>query len=140
MDDPGQALGEVSKKFVEVAITEIASATSSRAWYRSASVSQGDVGNVSMGGQYGVTNSHGSRGGRGDGLVGPPCSRNPHDETVVVRRAQLETKPGHPLKEDNAGSQRTGGKEPDHPSCSQNAHDKTVLVRCAQGRTVWLLP
>jgi hypothetical protein len=32
------------------------------------------------------------------GLVGSPCSRNPHDETVVVRRAQLGTKPGHPLK------------------------------------------
>ena len=39
-------------------------------------------------------------GGRGS-LVGPPCSRNPHDEAVVVRRAQLETKPGHPLKEGN---------------------------------------
>ncbi|MEK7352772.1 MAG: hypothetical protein AAB177_18000, partial [Nitrospirota bacterium] len=35
------------------------------------------------------------------GLIGPPCSRNPHDEAVVVRRAQLETKPGHPLKEGN---------------------------------------
>ena len=35
------------------------------------------------------------------GLVGPPCSRNPHDEAVVVRRAQLGTKPGHPLKEGN---------------------------------------
>jgi hypothetical protein len=35
------------------------------------------------------------------GLVGPPCSRNPHDEAVVVRRAQLGTKPGYPLKEDN---------------------------------------
>ena len=31
-----------------------------------------------------------------DGLVGPLCSRNPHDETVVVRRAQWWTKPGHP--------------------------------------------
>jgi hypothetical protein len=29
----------------------------------------------------------------------PPCSRNPHDEAVVVRRAQWGTKPGHPLKE-----------------------------------------
>ncbi len=29
-------------------------------------------------------------------LVGPQCSRNPHDETVVVRRAQWWTKPGHP--------------------------------------------
>jgi hypothetical protein len=28
-------------------------------------------------------------------LVGPLCSRNPHDETVVVRRAQWWTKPGH---------------------------------------------
>ena len=36
-----------------------------------------------------------------DSLVGPPCSRNPHDEAVVVRRAQLGTKPGHPLKEGN---------------------------------------
>ena len=34
-------------------------------------------------------------------LVGPPCSRTPHDEAVVVRRAQLGTKPGHPLKEGN---------------------------------------
>jgi len=41
---------------------------------------------------------------RGDGeipegeegdLVGTLCSRNPHDETVVVRRAQWWTKPGH---------------------------------------------
>jgi hypothetical protein len=38
--------------------------------------------------------------GRG-GLVGPPCSRNPHDETVVVRRVQSGTKPGHPLKQGN---------------------------------------
>ena len=30
------------------------------------------------------------------GLVGPLCSRNPHDETVVVRRAQWWTKPGRP--------------------------------------------
>jgi len=30
------------------------------------------------------------------GLVAPPYSRNPHYKTVVVRRAQLETKPGHP--------------------------------------------
>ena len=29
------------------------------------------------------------------GLVGPLCSRNPHDETVVVRRAQWWTKPDH---------------------------------------------
>ena len=35
------------------------------------------------------------------GLVGPPCSRNPHDEAVVVRRAQLGTTLGHPLKESN---------------------------------------
>ena len=28
------------------------------------------------------------------GLVVPLCSRNPHDETVVVRRAQLRLKPG----------------------------------------------
>jgi len=28
-------------------------------------------------------------------LVGPLCSRNPHDETVVIRRAQWWTKPGH---------------------------------------------
>ena len=40
-------------------------------------------------------------GGRGS-LVGPPYSRNPHGEAVVVRRAQLGTKPGHPLKEGNA--------------------------------------
>ena len=40
-------------------------------------------------------------GGRGS-LVGPPYSRNPHSEAVVVRRAQLGTKPGHPLKEGNA--------------------------------------
>jgi len=33
------------------------------------------------------------------GLVGPPCSRNPHDETVAVRRAQLGTNPGHTLEE-----------------------------------------
>jgi len=38
---------------------------------------------------------------RRGGLVGLPCSRNPHDEAVVVRRAQLGTKPGHPLKEGN---------------------------------------
>jgi hypothetical protein len=30
-------------------------------------------------------------------LLGSPCSRNPHDETVVVRRAQVGTKPGLPL-------------------------------------------
>lgn len=34
------------------------------------------------------------RGGEG-GLVGSLCSRNPHDETVVVRRAQWETDSGH---------------------------------------------
>ena len=30
------------------------------------------------------------------GLVGPLCLRNPHDETVVARRTQWWTKPGHP--------------------------------------------
>jgi hypothetical protein len=30
----------------------------------------------------------------GAGLVFT-CSRNPHDKTVVVRRAQVKTKPGH---------------------------------------------
>ena len=35
------------------------------------------------------------------GLVGPLCSRNPHDEAVVVRRAQLGTKPGHTVKNVN---------------------------------------
>jgi hypothetical protein len=29
-------------------------------------------------------------------LVGPLCSQNPHDEIVVVRRAQWWTKSGHP--------------------------------------------
>ena len=33
---------------------------------------------------------------RDGGLVGPLCSRNPHDKAVVVRRAQWWTKPGHP--------------------------------------------
>ena len=32
--------------------------------------------------------------GRRPAWVGPSCSRNPHDETVVVRRAQVVTKPG----------------------------------------------
>ena len=30
--------------------------------------------------------------------ISPLCSRNPHDKAVVVRRAQLGTKPGHPLE------------------------------------------
>jgi hypothetical protein len=37
-------------------------------------------------------------------LVSPPCSRNLHDKAVVVRRAQLGSKPGHPLKEGNEGA------------------------------------
>ena len=64
--------------------------------------------------------------------VGPPCSRNAHDETVVVRRAQLGTKPGYPLEEVTSELGGMGKESPDHPSCSQNAHDETVLVRCAQ--------
>src|SRR5207244_2834534 len=32
-------------------------------------------------------------------LADPQCSRNPHDEAVLVRRAQFEDQPGHPLKE-----------------------------------------
>lgn len=40
------------------------------------------------------------------GLVGPLCSRNPHDETVVVRRAQWWTKPGHPPR---GGASELGG-------------------------------
>ncbi len=43
------------------------------------------------------------------GLVGPPCSRNPHDEAVVVRRAQLGTKSGHPLKEGHERAPRPCG-------------------------------
>jgi len=35
----------------------------------------------------------------GGSLVGPRCSRNPHDEAVVVRRAQSGTSPGHPRGE-----------------------------------------
>jgi hypothetical protein len=31
----------------------------------------------------------------------PRAHGTPHDEAVVVRRAQLGTKPGHPLKEGN---------------------------------------
>ncbi len=39
---------------------------------------------------------------RGDGgLVESPVLTKPHDGAVVVRRAQLETKPGYPLKEGN---------------------------------------
>src|SRR5882762_5887089 len=44
--------------------------------------------------------------GGGGAWLGPPCSRNPHDEAVVVRRAQLGTKPGHPLKEGNERGRR----------------------------------
>jgi hypothetical protein len=36
------------------------------------------------------------REGKSGGVwLGPLCSRNPHDKTVVVRRAQMVTKPGH---------------------------------------------
>ena len=70
--------------------------------------------------------------GRGVAWLVPPCSRNPHDEAVVVRRAQLGTKPSHPLKEDNERSQKYR-REAARPSFLL-----AVLVRCAQGRTVWL--
>ena len=43
---------------------------------------------------------------RESGLVGPLCSRNPHDETVVVRRAQWWTNSGHPPGE---GIRELGG-------------------------------
>src|SRR5712692_10363584 len=84
------------------------------------------------------------------GLVGPPCSRNPHGETVVVRRAQSGTKPGHPprgktsklggsiyivrraqlridhatLVERDRRTRRGEGEWSDGPSCSQRPHDK----------------
>ena len=41
-----------------------------------------------------VTQQLGRRKKEGPGLV-LTCSRNPHDKTVVVRRAQMVTKPGH---------------------------------------------
>ena len=40
-------------------------------------------------------------GQRGEAWLARQCSRNPHDEAVVVRRAQLGAKPGLPLKENN---------------------------------------
>ena len=83
------------------------------------------------------------------GAVDLLCSRNAHDQNVLVRRAQsridqatLENEMG---KWEDARSRRPisphpsertselGDRElPDHPSCSQNAHARKVLVRCAQ--------
>ena len=76
--------------------------------------------------------------GKGMAWLAPPCSRNPHDEAVVVRRAQLGTKPGRPLKE---GNEQAWGNEEGAarcPLCSQNAHDKKdrqgvpMLVLCSR--------
>ena len=63
------------------------------------------------------------------GLVGPLCSRNPHDETVVVRRAQWWSKPGHRPRE---GTNERGGKMYPHRIALIDS-----LIGQRYGYTVW---
>ena len=88
--------------------------------------------------------------GNKGGLVGPPCSRNAHDEAVVVRRAQLGTNPGHPLKrktselggnidsEARATCSSEGARESrlEVLLCSCNARSQKTLVGHAQWETL----
>jgi hypothetical protein len=94
-----------------------------------------------------------TRGLRRMGRVAWPssCSRNAHDQNVLVRRAQsridqvtLENEMGkwedarsrrpfspHP-RERMSDLGRVGGEQPDRPSCSLRPHGQNVLPQCAQ--------
>jgi hypothetical protein len=50
----------------------------------------------------------------------------------LVRRAQLVTNPGHPLKSATSKLGRVVEAQPDRPSCSLRPHDQNVLPQCAQ--------
>jgi len=73
---------------------------------------------------------------RVDGVawISPQCSRNPHDKAVVVRRAQLVTNPGYPLKSVTSELGRGGTRQLAWSLCSQSPHGKAVVARCAQWR------
>ena len=65
------------------------------------------------------------------GLANPLCSRNPHDEAVLVRRAQFEDQPRHPLNEQvrkNLPLARNSRRRSDYPS-SRRRRDNTCSMR-----------
>ena len=65
------------------------------------------------------------------GLVGPLCSRNAHDEAVLVRRAQWGTKPDHPFEREASELGRSNGKEP-----SLDARSETPTRQASGGKGV----
>jgi hypothetical protein len=55
-----------------------------------------------------------------------PCSRNAHDQNVLVRRPQWDQHGRHSSREKRASL--------------EGIFRRMTVVRCAQGRTVWMLP
>jgi hypothetical protein len=60
------------------------------------------------------------------------CSRSAHDQNVLVRRAQVRTKPGRSSGEGKRASLEGCEGAGNHPSCSQSPHDNAAVARCAQ--------
>ena len=99
MDDPRQALSEVSKEFVEIAVygDRLRNLQQSLVSLRESIAGRCRI--PFHGAKYGSLVCTGSR-GRRERPGCPPCSQNAHGETVLVRCAQLRVTLATPLKND----------------------------------------
>ena len=66
------------------------------------------------------------KGERG-GLVIPLCSQNAHDETVLVRCAQLEIQPGRPLR-----GRKIDWENPCGPLLPEQRRGWSLMIFCAR--------